>query len=97
MSRPEVSVCIATTRPTGLARLLESLARQKLPEAATLEVVVVDNAPSDASHAAAGAWRGPGALRRLEEPVRNIALARHRAIDQACGRWLPFIDDDETA
>src|SRR5262245_3100539 len=97
MSRPEVSVCIATTRPAGLARLLESLARQKLPEAATLEVVVVDNAPSDASRAAAGGWRGPGALHRLEEPVRNIALARNRAVDEARGHWLAFIDDDETA
>ena len=97
MSRPEVSVCIATTRPAGLARLLESLARQKLPEAATLEVVLVDNAACDASRAAAGAWRGPGALRRIEEPVRNIALARNRTVDEARGRWLAFIDDDETA
>ena len=97
MLRPEVSICIATTRPAGLARLLESLARQKLPPGATSEVVLVDNAPCDASRAAAAGWRGPGALRRFEEAVRNIALARNRAVDEARGCWLAFVDDDETA
>jgi len=95
--RPEISVCIATTRPQGLARLLESLARQKLPPGTSVEIVLVDNAPCDASRAAAGAWRGPGMLRRFEEPVRNIALSRNRAVDEAGGRWLAFVDDDETA
>lgn len=93
---PEISICIAASRPAGLARLLESLARQKLPEATTVEVVVVDNAPCEASRAAAAAWRGPGPLRRLEEPARNVALARNRAVDAALGRWLAFVDDDET-
>ncbi len=95
--RPEISVCIATTRPQGLARLLASLASQKLPPGLGCELVVVDNAPCAASRGAAEAWRGPGALRRLEEPIRNIALARNRAVAAAAGRWLAFIDDDETA
>src|SRR5262249_58025127 len=34
---------------------------------------------------------------RLEEPVRNIAVARNRGVDAAAGRWLAFIDDDEAA
>ncbi len=95
MRRPEISICIAATRPAGLARLLESLACQKLPEETSVEVVLVDNAPCEASRAAAGAWRGPGPLRRFEEPVRNIAAARNRAVDEAHGRWLAFVDDDE--
>src|SRR5262245_43712878 len=95
MTRPEISICIASTRPAGLARLLESLAGQKLPEA-TVEVVLVDNAPCEASRAAARAWQGPGPLRRFEEEVRNVALARNRAVDAAQGRWLAFVDDDET-
>ena len=95
--RPEVSICIATTRPVGLVRLLASLARQKLPPGLSFEVVLVDNAPSESSRAAAQTWSGPGPLRRLEEPVGNVALARNRAVDAAAGRWLAFIDDDETA
>jgi len=96
LERPEISICIATTRPAGLARLLESLARQKLPAGLGLEIVLVDNAPCEDSLRAALAWRGPGPLRRFEEPVRNIAGARNRAVDEASGRWLAFVDDDET-
>jgi succinoglycan biosynthesis protein ExoM len=96
-ARPEVSVCIAASRAAGLARLLESLARQKLPPGLTLEVLVVDDAPSDASRAAAEGWRGPGPLRRFEQPRGGIAHARNRAVDEAAGRWLAFVDDDETA
>lgn len=96
MQAPEVSICIATTRPAGLARLLESVARQKLPPGLVIEIVVVDNAPGEASRAICRAWRGPGSLRRFEEAERNIALARNRAVDEAWGRWLAFVDDDET-
>ena len=96
MSRPEISICIAASRPAGLARLLESLARQKLPERTTVEVVLVDDAPCEESRAAAAAWRGPGPLRRVEERLRNVALVRNRAVDAATGRWLAFVDDDET-
>ena len=95
--RPEISVCIAATRPVGLVRLLASLARQKLPPGLAFEVIVVDNAPCDASRAAVETWSGPAPLRRLEERVRNVALARNRAVDAAAGRWLAFVDDDETA
>jgi len=96
LERPEISICIASTRPAGLTRLLESLARQKLPSGLGLEIVLVDNAPCEDSRRAALAWRGPGPLRRFEEPVRNIAGARNRAVDEASGRWLAFVDDDET-
>ena len=95
--RPEVSICIAATRPAGLVRLLASLSRQKLPPGLGFEVIVVDNAPCEASRAAAQTWNGAAPLRRLEEPVRNVALARNRAVDAAAGRWLAFVDDDETA
>jgi succinoglycan biosynthesis protein ExoM len=96
LQRPEISICVATTRPAGLVRLLESLARQKLPPGLAFELVVVDNAPCEASRAAALAWKGPAPLHRFEEPVRNIAAARNRAVDEASGRWLAFVDDDET-
>jgi succinoglycan biosynthesis protein ExoM len=97
VTRPDVSICIAATRPAGLARLLESLARQKLPKGPSFEVVLVDDAPCEASRAAAAAWCGPGGLRRFEAGERNIAAARNRAVDEAAGRWLAFVDDDETA
>jgi len=96
-ARREVSICIAASRAAGLARLLESLTRQKLPPGLALEVLVVDDAPCAASRAAVAGWRGPGPLRRFEQPRGGIAHARNRAVDEAAGRWLAFIDDDETA
>lgn len=94
--RPHVSVCVATCRrPDGLARLLASLARQKLPPQTAVEVVVVDNS-GDAPRADTGP-DFPHPLRWLVEPERNIALARNRALEVARGRWLAFVDDDEEA
>ena len=92
----DVSVCIATyRRPEGLARLLASLGRAKLPAGARVEILVVDNDPN-----APGAQPLPDAgglpARRLCEPERNIALARNRAVSEARGTWLAFVDDDET-
>jgi succinoglycan biosynthesis protein ExoM len=91
----DVSVCVATyRRPVGLARLLASLGRMKLPEGARVEVVVVDNDPearADVQPLVAGGLP----VRRLCEPRRNIAHARNAAVRAARGNWLSFVDDDE--
>ncbi len=95
---PEVSVCIATCRrPTGLARLLESLTRQKLPPSLELEVLVVDNDAEGSAEPVLEEYGGALPLRCFSEPRRNIAHARNRALDHARGRWLAFVDDDEVA
>jgi len=95
----DVSVCIATyRRPRGLTRLIESLARLKLPAELGIEVLVVDNDPERSAAASARSLSGfPHPIRWLEEPRRNIARARNQAVDAAVGRWLAFIDDDEVA
>ena len=96
---PDVSVCVATyRRPEGLARLFASLARLKLATEPTLEILVVDNDPQRSAAASARSLGElPHLVRWLEEPRRNIAHARNRAVDEASGRWLAFIDDDEIA
>ena len=98
--RPTISICVVTfRRPAGLARLLDSLARLKLPEGVAAEVVIVDNDPEGS------AFRRP---RRLQQagllPVRwrhgargDIAHARNLCVDDARGDWLALIDDDEVA
>jgi succinoglycan biosynthesis protein ExoM len=94
---PDVSICIATyRRPRGLARLLASLSRLKLPEAVTIEVLVVDNDAAGSARAGASAeCPFVDQVRWLSEPERNIAIARNRALDAARGRWVAFLDDDE--
>jgi glycosyltransferase involved in cell wall biosynthesis len=91
----DVSICVATyRRPEGLARLLASLGRMKLPEGLRLELLVVDNDPQAPEEAALPDAGGLPA-RRLREPQRNIACARNRALQAACGDWVAFVDDDE--
>jgi succinoglycan biosynthesis protein ExoM len=96
---PDVSICIATfRRPRGLARLLESVFRQKLPEALDFEIVVVDNdAAGEARSQAESVCHAARTARWFVEPRQNIALARNRALAEARGRWIAFIDDDEVA
>jgi succinoglycan biosynthesis protein ExoM len=96
-STPDVSICIATfRRPRGLARLLDSLSKQKLPEGIGVEVVVVDNdASGEAQSRAVAVCDAARTARWFVEPCQNIALARNRAVREARGRWIAFVDDDE--
>lgn len=93
---PDVSICVATCeRPVGLARLLASLAQLECPPDVTFEVVVVDNDPAGSAAPVLARSHDLPALRVFAEPERNIALARNRAVAEARGRWLAFVDDDE--
>ena len=93
---PEISLCIATcARPTGLARLLASIEQLELPSGVEIEVVVVDNDPAGTAAPVLARWSHLPGLRTFHEPERNIARARNRAVREARGRWLAFVDDDE--
>jgi len=95
----DVSICIATyRRPEGLSRLLDSLERLKLPVGIQIETIVVDNDRDES--AASVAKSRSGSLEPIHycvEPRQNIALARNRALSEASGEWILFIDDDEAA
>lgn len=93
---PDISVCIATyQRPAGLERLLVALTRQKLPEGLRFEVLVVDNDAAGTAATLLERFQPELPLRAFVEPRRNIAHARNRALNQARGRWVAFVDDDE--
>lgn len=94
----DVSICVATyRRPRGLERLLHSLARQKLPEGLSFEVLVVDNDVEESAAPVLERFDALLPLRSFVEPRRNIAHARNHALAKAGGRWLAFVDDDEEA
>jgi glycosyltransferase involved in cell wall biosynthesis len=89
----DATICIASQRPDGLARLLESIGRLKRPPDLALEIVVVHNA---SELAAADTVPDPGApVRHFCEPRANLSHARNRSVEEARGRWLAFVDDDE--
>lgn len=94
------TVCINTyQRPKLLTATLESLGKQVLPADVGLEIVVVDND-----------WTGSAAdvvdharerltidINYFCEPKKNISLARNKAVAEATGEYLLFMDDDEQA
>jgi len=98
---PSVAVTALTfQRPTGLRRLLDSLAALDVPEGVDVRLVVVDNDPEGSGRAVLEAWPAPGWMKVVYEvePRRGIATARNTAVRLAAGAdFVAFIDDDEVA
>lgn len=96
--RDLLSVCVCTCRRAqGLADCLDSLARIRMPAGQRAEVLVVDNDASASAQAyVVGAARSyPHALRYFCEPRTGVSHARNRCLQEACGEWVAFVDDDE--
>lgn len=95
---PHLSVCICTyKRPVLLRRLLEELEKQETGGDFTYSVVVADNDAKRSAEALVAEFsqRTPGRVIYCCEPQQNIALVRNRAIENASGDFIVFIDDDE--
>ncbi|HWP47160.1 MAG TPA: glycosyltransferase [Candidatus Limnocylindrales bacterium] len=96
---PDISICIATfRRPQGLTRLLDSLQRLSGTKDFTLEIIVIDNDAAETARPVVEELKSRyTCLRYGVEPRQNISHARNRAVEQARGTWIAFIDDDEVA
>ena len=93
-----VAVCICTyRRPHLLARLLKALEAQETENLFTFAIVVVDNDEHRSAElcVAQNAETMSVSIQYRVEPRRNIALARNKAIENAAGEFVAFIDDDE--
>ena len=96
--KPRICVCICTyKRPRLLGELLRTLDRQETGSIFDYAIVVVDNdrAESGRQIAESEAVRSRTSIRYFVEPEQNIARARNKAIANAKGDFLAFIDDDE--
>jgi len=80
-----------------LVRTLADLATLKMPEA-QWELLVVDNGSRDDTPQLLGRQRWPDGwrVRVVREEKLGLSHARNRAIDEARGEYVIFIDDDET-
>jgi glycosyltransferase involved in cell wall biosynthesis len=97
---PDLSLVIATyDRPVMLADTLASCLAQTNSLGLAIEILVMDNHPSrnGAPVAARLAEGAPFPVRYLVEPTRNMSVLRNRGFQEAKGRYLAFIDDDEQA
>ncbi len=95
---PHISVCVCTyKRPQLLKRLLDELRDQQTGALFTYSVVVVDNDQLGSAEAVVGEFRASSAIpiRYCVESRQNIALARNKAVQNAGGDLIAFIDDDE--
>ena len=93
-----ITVCICTfKRPQFLNRLLQALAKQETDGVFQFSIVVADNdalrsAESVVAQFAAG---GTVPVKYCVQPQQNIALTRNKALENATGDFVAFIDDDE--
>ncbi len=86
-------------RAATLGETLTSLAALCLPAGVEAECVVVDNNSADRTPAVVEecAARAPFAMRRVFEPRAGSSFARNRAVDEARGEFILFVDDDAVA
>lgn len=100
MTKPRISVCVCTYQGAGrIGDTLASLAHQSAPRE-TYEIVVVDNNSSDqeATRKIANAFEARGApVKWVIESNLGLSHARNRALQESCGDYLLFIDDDAIA
>ena len=94
------SICINTyKRPVLLKKLLDSLVTQILDPIISLEIIVVDNDPDKQAGNVVRAFKTISSIdiKYFEQPIKNISLTRNKAVSEANGEFILFIDDDEYA
>ncbi len=95
MPAGKASIAICTlNRKKDLLRTLKELERQCC--GVPWELLVVDNGSEDGAFDAAGrfARETPLCVRVIQEPCRGVSHARNRALREAGGEVLVFLDDD---
>lgn len=93
-----ISVCICTyKRPELLTRTLNGVISQVTDNKFLFEVVIVDNDIMRSAENVVIKYQQNNDLKIIYdcEPEQNIAMARNRAIQNASGNFIAFIDDDE--
>ena len=94
-----ICVCVCTyKRPELLEQLLAKLERQRTGDSFSYSVVVVDNDIHESARRTVESFAMNSVIpaRYFVEKEQNIALARNRAVANAQGEFIAFIDDDES-
>ncbi len=91
---PLVTVAICTFNRASLLEFsLDSLTRLD-PVDADWELLVVDNASTDATASVCEAFAGRLPMRVVREPAPGLSNARNCALDASRGTYIVFTDDD---
>jgi succinoglycan biosynthesis protein ExoM len=95
---PHICICICTyKRPKFLKALLLALEKQVTHGLFDYSIVVVDNDRAESARQTVELYgqQTTISISYYVEPEQNIALARNRAVANASGNLVAFIDDDE--
>lgn len=93
-----ISVCICTyKRPQLLENLLGKLQAQRTGGLFTYSLVIADNDHDHSAESTVSAYQKKSSvlIDYCVEPEVSIALARNKAVHNARGEFIAFIDDDE--
>lgn len=96
--KPHICICICTyKRSELLRRLLSKLEEQQTEGLFDYSIVIVDNDRSESARQTVESCtrQSKTSISYYVEPEQNIALARNKAIENAKGDFIGFIDDDE--
>ncbi len=96
--RSHITVCICTFKRAAMLRdLLDRLTNQITEGLFTYSVVVADNDSAQSAREVVDSFVSTShlAVKYCFETEQNIALARNKAIENAYGDYIAFIDDDE--
>jgi glycosyltransferase involved in cell wall biosynthesis len=94
-SRLFVTVAICTyNRCESLVETLGTLAAQQRASPADWQVLIIDNNCSDATLSVISGFAGRIGMRVVRETRQGLSHARNRALREAHGEWILFIDDD---
>src|SRR5207244_3881679 len=98
-SEPQhITVCVCTyKRPRLLKRLLDEVGRQESDGRFTYSIVVADNDHLQSGKEVVSNFAAASKVRvqYCVEARQNIALARNKAVENATGDFVAFIEDDE--
>ena len=94
MEEPLISVIIPAYRvEKRLDSCLETVCAQTWKN---LEIIVVNDGSPDGTGAVADAWaRKDARIRVIHQDNEGVASARNRALEEASGEWIRFVDADD--
>lgn len=94
--QPKISVIMLTyNREELIARAINSILHQTMTD---FEYIIIDNGSSDNSgHIADDYASKDNRIRVIHIPKSNIGTGRNVGLDHATGKYITFIDDDDTA
>jgi len=96
-----ISCCVNTyKRPELLKKTLISINQQELiNDKVSLEIIVVDNDPLQLGEKIIEELKPKFnyPIKYYVQPIKNISITRNKAVSEASGEYIYFIDDDEYA